>query len=104
VGCGRLGERVRFAGKKRGFKGALPLVGKKSKNVKGVISVKVYEVGLMSKEGPDTMLIRRVRGLAENALEASEGARNIKRNVEELTYVKPLFELDWVRGVAKIVV
>jgi hypothetical protein len=64
-------------------------------SVKEVRPVKVYEVGLGTRTGKEEVVVRRLRGLAEDAIGATEQARSKMELGECLLYAKPLFELDW---------
>jgi len=63
--------------------------------MKEVMRVKVYEVGIGNKTGTEEVVIRRLRGLADNAIAATEQARSHMQIGECLLWAKPLFTLDW---------
>jgi len=57
--------------------------------------VKVYEVAVGHIEEGGKMAIRKIRGMARDAIEASERVKSLMASDERLVASKPLFSLEF---------
>lgn len=57
--------------------------------------MKVYEVVVGHTEDTGKVVVRRIRGMAENAIEATEKVRPMMSRDERMHSARPLFSLEF---------